>query len=478
MRGIKMRILIADDELLERQAMKKFIRENFKDMNVVGEAANGRMAIELAGKMQPDIIFMDIKMPGINGLEAIEHIHARQPTIKFILVSAFDTFEYAKQAMQFGIKDYLLKPGKKEEISNALLRVQKEILHEVTIEKEKRQLLKEKFIQRLIKGLIDQEVIDLYQQLFPTMKVGYFLVLSTEVAYELQQIKKQLDKQFSQSFILIEANDVIIVLVLSAAFIGKSGQLTVVRALQMGLVNSIFIGIGHSTDSLDNLALSYREAYTASFQLKKDQKRKYGFLQEDQQRNEYENVVAQIAQGVEKGNYNETLMSFKDNQQKLSLDEKEDLYIRIQNMLSKRNISIGGSSISSLQSNKDWHTYLNVCCMHMNEYCRSKQFMMKAKGYMEAHFSKGITLEEVAAFVNLSPNYFSNLFKEEFDETFIEFLTKTRMESARSLIEENSYSLKEISFMVGYKDPNYFSRVFKKYFHSSPRQFQDSIFEK
>lgn len=473
-----MRILIADDELLERRAMKKFILENFSDMDVVGEAVNGRMAIELAGKMQPDVIFMDIKMPGINGLEAIEYIHAVQPTIKFILVSAFDTFEYAKQAMQFGIKDYLLKPGKKEEISYALLRVQKEILHEVTSEEEKQQLLKEKFIRRLIKQPMDQEVINLHQQLFPTMKVGYFLVLSAEDTYDVQQIRQQLDKQLRQPFILYEANEVIIVLVLSTTIIEKSEQLTVVRAIQMGLGAPIFIGIGYSTNSLDNLALSYREAYKASFQLKKDQKSKYGFLQEDPQQNEHEDVVAQIAQSVEKGNYNETLMSFKDHQQKLTLDEKEDLYIRIQNMFSKRNISIAGSSISSLQSDKDWHTYLNVCCMHMNEYCHSKQSMTKAKDYMEVHFSKAITLEEVAAFVNLSPNYFSNLFKEEFDETFIEFLTKTRMESARSLIEENCYSLKEISFMVGYKNPNYFSRVFKKHFHCSPRQFQDSIFEK
>lgn len=109
-----MRILIADDELLERQAMKKFIRENFSEMDVVGEAANGRMAIELAEKLQPNIIFMDIKMPGINGLEAIEQIYAAQPSVKFILVSAYNTFEYAKQAMQYGIKDYLLKPGKKK----------------------------------------------------------------------------------------------------------------------------------------------------------------------------------------------------------------------------------------------------------------------------------------------------------------------------------------------------------------------------
>lgn len=356
--------------------------------------------------------------------------------------------------------------------------MQKEILHEVTIEKEKQQLLKEKLIRRLIMQEIDQEVVGLHQQLYSTTKTSYFLVFSAEDAYDVQQIRQQLVKQFRQQFILYEANDVIIVLVLSAIVIEKAEQLTGARAIQSGLGVPIFIGIGRSTDSLDDLPLSYREAYTASFQLKKYQKSKYGFFQENHQYTEHEDIVTQIIQGVEKGNYNETLMVFKENQQILTVDEKENLYIQIQNIFSRRNISIAKSSISSLRSDKDWHTYLNVCCMHMNEYCHSKQSMTKAKDYIEAHYATGITLEEVAAFVNLSPNYFSNLFKEEFDETFIEFLTKTRMESAKSFIEENNYSLKEISFMVGYKDPNYFSRVFKKYFRSSPRQFQDSFFEK
>ncbi|WP_342504834.1 response regulator [Sporosarcina sp. FSL K6-2383] len=473
-----MRILIADDELLERQAMKKFIRENFSDMDVVGEAVNGRMAIELAEKMQPDVIFMDVKMPGINGLEAIEQIYAAQPSVKFILVSAYNTFEYAKQAMQYGIKDYLLKPGKKEEISHALLRVRKEISHEETIEEEKRQLLKERFIRRLIKQLIDQETVDLQKQLYPTMKASYFLVFSADETYDVLQIRQQFDRQLHHPFILYEANDVIVVLVLSDDLIQKAEQLNAVRNIQMGLSAPLFIGIGHAFDSLDSLSLSYREAYTASFQLKKNHKSTYGFLQENPQYNGHVHVVAEIAQGVEKGNYDETIMTYSDNQVLLTIADKENLYFRIQNIFSKRNISTVRSSISSLQSDKDWHTYLNVCCMIMNDYCHSKQSMMRAKDYIEARYAKNITLEEVADFVNLSPNYFSNLFKEEFDETFIEFLTKTRMESAKSFIEENCYSLKEISFMVGYKDPNYFSRVFKKYFHSSPRQFQDSIFEK
>lgn len=476
-----MKILIAEDELLERKAMKKFIHDNFKDMHVVGEAENGRKAIELAKKMKPDIIFMDIKMPGINGLEAIEQIHAEQPTIKFILVSAYDTFDYAKQAMQFGIKDYILKPGKKEEIIKALFRIKKEIVNEATIKDEKwqsAQLLQEKFVRKLMKEPIESETLELKGHLFPLLKSAYFFVLGTDIPYDLQQIKKTLEKHLHNTFIVYEANDLIVVFVSSTELVKKSDQLILARKLNVEFGKNLFIGIGMPYNSLKNLPSSYREAYVACFQLRAGNKSNYGFSQEEKSDNHSDELIDKIVQGVEKGNYDEVIMNFKENEHELKVEAKENLYITLQNVLLKRNITIVNGSISSLQSNKDWHTYLNICCMKINEFYQSKQSMTIVKRYIEDNYQKGITLEEIAALVKLSPNYFSNMFKEEFGETFIEYLTKTRMEHAKGLIEENSYSLKEISFMVGYKDPNYFSRVFKRYYQSSPRQFQDSIFEK
>src|SRR5699024_3714962 len=134
---IRMRVLIAEDELIERKAMRKFIEDNFSDIVVVGEAANGRNAIEQAQILQPDVIFMDLKMPGIDGLEAIERIHANEPSLKFIMISAYDSIAYAKKAKHFGIKDYILKPGKKEDVAKALLRAKKDIDAEKQREKER-----------------------------------------------------------------------------------------------------------------------------------------------------------------------------------------------------------------------------------------------------------------------------------------------------------------------------------------------------
>lgn len=476
-----MRILIADDELLERKAMKRFIQDNFNDMEVIGEAENGRRAIELAAEVQPNIIFMDIKMPGINGLEAIEQIHMRHPAIKFILVSAYDTFDYAKQAMQFGIKDYILKPGKREEIVKALFRLQKEIIDEGKLEEEKRQskqLLEEKFIRRLMKQPIQDDTFELQQLLFPLMRCGYFLVLSGNGEYDLNKIKTCLERLVDNNFIVYETNDLLTVIVIVNEVETKANQLVLARRLSIELNGEMFIGIGHIENSLEKLTSSYREAYAANYQLKTEGKSSYGFLQENQMHRQAEEVIVQIVGEVEKGNQEEAVEKFKENEHLLATAEKEHLYITIQNLFSKRNISIVSSSISSIQLREDWHAYLNLCCMKMSEVHQSKQSMTIAKTYIEDHFSESITLEDVAAIVHLSPNYFSNLFKEEFGETFIEFLTKTRMHYAKLLIEENKYSLKEICFKVGYKDPNYFSRVFKKHYQTSPKHFQDSIFEK
>ena len=135
-----MRVMIVDDEILERKALAKIMQTEFPEIQVVGEAANGRAAIQLASELHPDIIMMDIKMPGINGIEAVMEIRKRHTKIKFMMISAFDTFEYAKKVMQQGVKEYILKPGKKDDIVEAVIRVQKEIMKERELEDEYHQL--------------------------------------------------------------------------------------------------------------------------------------------------------------------------------------------------------------------------------------------------------------------------------------------------------------------------------------------------
>ncbi|WP_172840489.1 response regulator [Virgibacillus phasianinus] len=470
-----MRILIAEDELLERKAMRKFIEDNFSDIDVVGEAENGRKAITLANTLAPDIIFMDIKMPGINGLEAIEQINSVTPSIKFILVSAYDSFDYAKKAMRFGIKEYILKPGKKDEIVKALLRVQKEIEEERVQSQEKMQsdqLLKERLIMKLMHHTIDESVMETQRDLYPDMKSGFFLVCS---GADWGQLEETLARCIADPYILLQSEGNITVCVLAQKIHSKADLLTLARKIQLD--SGMFIGIGYPYTHIGQLPKSYSEAYAACFQLAGEQNSRYGFLKRTKER-AIDEVISTILDEVTKGNNEQAIATFKKHASRFSSADRENLYIEMKSILLKRDIATEEHSVSALKSTQDFQTFITMSCLKLNEYYQSKQYLMQAKTYIQNHYQSAITLEETASFVNLSPNYFSNLFKQEIGETFIDYLTKVRLQKAKELIEENLYSLKEISYMVGYKDPNYFSRVFKKYYHDSPKRFQQGIFKK
>ncbi len=115
------RILIAEDEEIARRALRLACEKSGCPVEVVFEAATGRQVIEALGKVKPDIILMDVVMPGMDGLTATRTIHELYPTTKIAIISAYDKFDYAQEALRAGAVDYLLKPVRTEQLV-ALLR--------------------------------------------------------------------------------------------------------------------------------------------------------------------------------------------------------------------------------------------------------------------------------------------------------------------------------------------------------------------
>jgi two-component system response regulator YesN len=103
---------------------------------------------------------------------------------------------------------------------------------------------------------------------------------------------------------------------------------------------------------------------------------------------------------------------------------------------------------------------------------QSMSAINKAKQYIDENYMKELTLDDVSRVVNISSYYFSKVFKEETGENFIDYLTKLRIEAAKKLLKTTNKSMKEISAEVGYPDPNYFSRNFKKYTGKTPTDYQ------
>ncbi|MFC4321470.1 response regulator [Litchfieldia salsa] len=126
------KLLIVDDEQIERDAMKAILQRSFPQL-IIELAKNGKIAIEKSQVFKPDVMLMDIKMPGMSGLEAIERISEDSSNIKFIMVTAYDSYDYARSAIKLGVRDYLLKPSKLSEIKEIVGKV----LNEIEIERSK-----------------------------------------------------------------------------------------------------------------------------------------------------------------------------------------------------------------------------------------------------------------------------------------------------------------------------------------------------
>ncbi|MDQ0218127.1 response regulator [Peribacillus cavernae] len=467
-----MNVMIADDEMLERKAMKKFLEENFDNIKVIGEASNGREAIELAEQLQPDFIVMDIKMPGINGVEAIKQIRKKQTNIKFIMVSAYDSFAYAKEAMKEGVKEYILKPARKEETLQAIVRVCEEINNEKAAsdqQKESLYLAKENFLLKILQYDVSGELLKQQKQLYPEMKSGFFFVADIEESQDGIRLLELLHQHSPFPYTTVHYGNHYVTLFIYPKEQPKLDALVLAKKIIAASSSGITIGIGYPYSNVRQLPKSYQEALQTLRALKKDNRTLYSlpFVKKEESLEEYEELFIYLYQGSFPS-------AWPMAELLLSKMEQPELYIRIRERLVREALPIDDLSIPQTQT--EWKEFIQTLCLKALDYHHSKNPIEKAKKYIDLHYREPITLEQVAEHVKLSPTYFTKLFRESAQMTFIDYLTETRLAQAKQLLSENTYSLKEISYMIGYKDPNYFSRVFKRNYQMSPKQFKKQRF--
>ncbi|WAA12528.1 response regulator [Fervidibacillus halotolerans] len=475
-----LKILLVDDEMIERKAMKKIIESHFGKGIVCGEAANGRQAIQMAEELHPNVILMDVKMPGINGLEAIEIIRKKYPEMKFIMVSAYDSFDYAKRAMKEGVKEYILKPASKEETIEALLKVYQEIVQEekqLEKERESKIIAEKHFLHKLMDFDFSEELEKIKLELFPDMQAAFFMVIEFENDEDQMTISKKINEWSEGSFIQDEKNDQQIYFITNKNEVEKAELLTFARKLFLLGKGRKWIGVGYPYFRLEEMPKSFKEARIALSQMKENPIGSYGFpnLTSKHSKVNFEKIIDALLQ-------NETYMVMDFIQQIFKIEEKneilQELYFSIRNQLREKGIELEQIQIKNILSLDDWQEFINLCSLQARQFFSLQGYVDKAKKYIQNRFNDSISLEEVAEHVKLSTPYFAKLFKEETGKTYTDYLTELRMRRAKELLLNTDLTFKEISFQVGYRDPNYFSRVFKKYFNLSPREYQSQMLKK
>jgi len=142
------KIILCDDEQLECDALQRIFSQSPLPVTILGVVNNGLDAIRLAAEETPDVIFMDIRMPGMSGLEAAHEIMAQKPETQVIILSAFNDFSYAQDALRMGVMDYVLKPAEPEALYAALGRAVERI-HEHETSRQQQAMLENRLAEIL-----------------------------------------------------------------------------------------------------------------------------------------------------------------------------------------------------------------------------------------------------------------------------------------------------------------------------------------
>lgn len=514
------KILIVDDEPIAVQSVEFMLNKNFDNIRVVATARSGKDAIEKAYETHPDIILMDINMPGINGIEAMKQIRVSNQGVKFVVISAFDYFDYAVESVALGVEEYLLKPVKEAKLVETLSRVIHDIEKErTTIRKVLEQterfemvtpILENGFINSLCMFDENGEDLQNYCNLFNfAVTSGYVMAIEfgqkadgeirNKIGAGVQGQKmyeeyRNILKSACQCIVgPVMLNRIIVYVIEEEKKDAYEEKTAAVRLAQMifkrasRLYPDVYIGIGHLNQKITDAKKSYHEALQCLQRLSSSSEEcqilhvddVIDQLQDEDQ--DYESMFErEIYASVSNGDISTTLLAFDNIFSRMSQDGSLDFKAiknRCVNLIvgfAKRWESAIGNygdvltKVLEAGNNNELH---GICRRYIADVVRNitsvrqkkiSGTIEKADAYMEEHYQEEISLEDIAKEVNLSSYYFSRFYKGETGINFTDKLINIRIEKAKTLLLDPDLSIKEVSFMVGYADPNYFSKLFKK----------------
>lgn len=465
-----MKILIADDEYLVRESLVALLEEALLKPDII-QTLNGVETLEKIQDFYPDIAFIDIRMPGMNGLQAIRHIKEQCPHTQFIILTGYSRFEYAKEALELGVKSYLLKPITLEELTDALnvasqAKKQMDLYSNTQFEKEIWYFNKWKCEGKVRCIKIIPEFND--ENNFSTL-VDHLRLL----------LEKHINHQFYVA--LRENKDQYINCICYWGFKTKQNE---------GSFDSFY---NHLLATLKMFQLPITIIASPVCDHTKDIKKAY---------HQIDNLsLLRIGLGIGKAynlkqlqSYYKTLddkslklLVLSEHLSKYYLSQKFLEYMKIINSAPFNTISTKPSSFTepittylasklplNLYQGVDLLTALKACgeSILTRSTINQKDPVEQMKQYIHSNYMKDIGVSEIADQLNLTPNYLSTLFKRQTSKTFLSYLTEVRMIKAKELLA-SPLTISDITLKVGYSSTRHFSKTFKKYYKQTPTSYRE-----
>lgn len=527
------KILIADDEGIVIDSLRYIIEKNFPGECEVESAKTGRSVVELAEWFRPDIALMDIHMGGINGIEAMKEIKKFSNLTIFIVISAYDKFDYAKEAINLGVLEYINKPMEQQRMVDTLRRAMS-LIEEQRSKRSRELLIREKLetvIPIIENGFLNEilfrehfkeDVMKFKTLLGITQEFGYMIVFifgdeqegnymtnavgaSVRVQSDDSKIREVIKEWLPGVIGSVMSNKIPVYIPSGKETLEYRERIDLIercRNLSKTLENQFLvkfrIGIG-GIYCMQDANKSYHDAVSALVQTTG----RVAHVKDLPIGCDYEesypvNLEKRLFYAVEQG---DTILCHEMAQAYFQwmlekYDSKtEDIKLKaLEFVLWAEHIAYesGGmtyhftsrsdylptiNGIDDMEQLKQWFDDKMVEACRNITAKKKERFdsqIEKAKSFLHANYQRDISLDDVSMELDISPYYFSKLFKEETGENFIEYLTSIRIQKAKELLSDSNLSIREVCNEVGYQDPNYFSRLFKKNVGVTPSEYKEN----
>lgn len=536
----EIKVFLVEDEMVIRRGIKNSIDWEKEGYIFCGEASDGELAYPMIIKEKPDILITDIRMPFMDGLELCKLVKKELPNIKILILSGYDEFDYAKEAIRLGVTEYLLKPISSGKLLEALNGVSESIRRE----KEDKDLVrkhmeemrenteheKQKFFEQMIAGNLSMaDALETGKKYEMNLSAGMYNLLLFrftlgeenrksgellgEAEYAIEKLTERLEYVFEfqrgvegWAFLLMADNEE----QMSERVKELSKDLEEIMKNYSTI--AYFGGIGQPVARLRELEESFREAeraLAARFTMELNRIISVEDIRMAQNVDTLDDIEITSFGEIEKTRT--MLEKFLNNGAEDEIDEFVDVYI---NELSEENLKsvlmrqyiimdayivmmsfcekiegIEGemqaqseelkNSMKTIQTLEEIKNYIRMLLkkiIGVRDTISGRRYsdiIEIAKDQIrKTYMSDEISLNTIAAEVGMSPSYFSSIFSKEMGKTFVEYLTEIRMDRAKELLMCSSMKTSEIGYEVGYKDPHYFSYIFKKTQNCTPKEFR------
>ncbi len=533
-----LRVFLVEDESIIRETLRDTVPWGQYGYRFAGEASDGEMALPLIRECKPDVLITDIRMPFLDGLSLSKLVLQEFPQMKVIILSGYDDFEYARQAIDIGVERYLLKPVTK----SALLSVLEEVKNKLEGERAQQNYLlqfhqeaqdyeqynRRRFFEEMVSGQLSvPQILERSDALDLDLQAqAYTIALFSPVPDQLAtaesyseasaRIRDGLVSYFLKNpeYILFRWN-----LTAYAVLIkGENQEIDryIQRCIQSiqglyetyGTELSWYAAVGTPVPQLSQLSScfeevsrlwAYRLILPAQHILTADTVRFFtgtpdgpdlpdldvarlhpsvitGVLENATAREIsgfVEEYIHNIAEALGSNPFCQYLML---NVQFAATSFLQDLGISQKEFLSTLHcLDLIGQTVTAGDL-KHYISDILLKAIELRDKASGNQYrnlLKGAVGYIDTNFqNEDISLNRVAKEVNISANYLSAVFSQEMGSTFVEYLTAKRMEKARELLRTSDLRSGEIALAVGYKDPHYFSFLFKKTQGCTPRDYR------